>query len=411
MKINKNIFYQSLLCIILLLQIYLPSFKINVFLQLTVLIFYFFFEKPIFKLTFFKLILPLILICILGFISSAIYTNPIELIIKDFIHFLKPLLGLILGYLIFKEITVKEKLIKTIVITGFISAIIHFLIIIFLTDFGTGSIHSLRAYTKDNFLELFALFFLGYYQYFYKIKIFKSRNIYKIIFFTILFSCIFYFSRTMIVIAIVLFFSVYGYLKLTLKSLKIIIIGIFSISILYVYLYSTKIERNKPGIEAFLFKIKIAPEELLKTKIDRENHKDLWDHWRGYEAKRAIVLMNKNPLSYILGTGYGSLVNLKFYAPLSNDRKGMKYISVLHNGYLYILYKVGFLGLILYLIFLFKLYKFIYRVKNFNTIFISAIGVFYFFTTLTITGIFNSYDTIIIILGCLLFSYFNNKNE
>ena len=69
---------------------------------------------------------------------------------------------------------------------------------------------------------------------------------------------------------------------------------------------------------------------MFKTNVDRENHKDLWDHWRGYEAKRAFALMEQYPSSFIIGTGQGSLVNLKFEAPLTGDKnKGLKYISEL----------------------------------------------------------------------------------
>jgi hypothetical protein len=35
--------------------------------------------------------------------------------------------------------------------------------------------------------------------------------------------------------------------------------------------------------------------------------------------------MQDNPSSFIYGCGYGSLVNLKFWAPVSKDAKGMKY--------------------------------------------------------------------------------------
>ncbi|MFY7810549.1 MAG: hypothetical protein ACOVQ2_02345, partial [Flavobacterium sp.] len=172
--------------------------------------------------------------------------------------------------------------------------------------------------------------------------------------------------------------------------------------------YSVKIERNGKGIEAFLYKIKIAPEEIFQSKIDRENHVDLWDHWRGYEAKRALALMDKEKSSYIIGMGFGSLVNLKFYAPLTEDNKGLKYISELHNGYIYVFYKLGLIGLLFYLFFLIYLYNFIYLKKTFESIFISIIGLFYLYTTLTITGIYNNKDTLIFILGALL--YFHIKN-
>ena len=199
--------------------------------------------------------------------------------------------------------------------------------------------------------------------------------------------------------------TIYGYTIITRKSLKIT--GIFIICALgfYAILFSVNIRRNSKGIESFLYKVKNAPAEVFKTKIDRENHKDLWDHWRGYEAKRALALLNENPKTYFFGSGYGSLVNLKFYAPLSGDPKGMKYISELHNGYVYILYKIGIVGILLYLYFLFLLYVKIYFDRRFITTFISTIGVCFLFSTLVTVGINNSNDTLIFLLGALLFFY------
>ena len=183
------------------------------------------------------------------------------------------------------------------------------------------------------------------------------------------------------------------------------------IGLFYAFLYSIKLERDKPGLEAFLYKVKIAPAELFETKINRENHADLWDHWRGYEAKRALSLMSQHPSSYIFGVGYGTLVNLKFFAPLTNDDKGMKYISELHNGYPYLLYKSGLFALVSYFAFLFLMYKKIYLKFTFETVFISAMALFYFFTTLTITGIYNTNDTIVFVLGALFCGYFESRKK
>ncbi|NMH25793.1 hypothetical protein G6042_11010 [Flavobacterium sp. SE-s27] len=215
-------------------------------------------------------------------------------------------------------------------------------------------------------------------------------------------------SRTMIVGVIIIFISIYGYSKITTKTIKIFLLIITCIGFLYAYLYSVKIDRSGNSIESFLYKVKIAPAEIFETKIDREDHKQLWDHWRGYEAKRAMALLNQNPHFYLIGAGYGSLVNLKFFAPLTDNPrkdKGLKYISELHNGIPYILYKTGFIGLIIYLLFLINLYKLIYKKFTFETVFISAIGLFYLFSTITITGIYNTKDGIIFILGSLLYFY------
>jgi hypothetical protein len=217
----------------------------------------------------------------------------------------------------------------------------------------------------------------------------------------------------MMVVSVILLISVYGYIYITKKSIKYIGTTILLIFIFYSYLFSIKIERNKPGLEGFLYKVKIAPSELFKTKIDRNNHKELWDHWRGYESKRAFALMTNNPSSFIFGNGYGSLVNLKFKAPLTENKEGMKFISELHNGYSYILYKTGFIGLFILIYFLFKIYFLIYRYNkknNFTLHFISAIGIIYLFTSLTITGIYNGRDVIIFILGSLFLFHSKENN-
>jgi hypothetical protein len=279
----------------------------------------------------------------------------------------------------------------------------------------SGSIESVREYSKDNFLELFALFFNIFYKKYQKEKLFENKLNTQIINLILTISCVLYFSRTMIIVALIIVFSVYKFTYITKKTLKYLGVLLLFFILFYAYLFSIKIGRNNSGLDSFLFKIKNAPSELFKTKIDRESHKDLWDHWRGYEAKRAYDLMLENPSSFIFGTGYGSLVNLKFKAPLAgNDSQGLRYISELHNGYIYMFYKTGIFGVILIFYFLISLYKKIYvgfNKNQFCKILISAIGIIYLFTTLTITGIYNAKDIIIYILGALLFYYQNNEKK
>jgi hypothetical protein len=400
MKINAIKFYTALFVLVLFLQLYLPSFKANIFVQILVLAMFFQFEKVKFPVGYLKVILPVAFIFIIGFIGAFLYRFSLVAIAKDLFHFLKPMLGLTIGYFYYKRINNFHLFVKTIVLVGFISALIHFFIILFFSN--TETVSGIREFGRDNFLELFSLFFLGYYKKFEGKNLFSKQSNYYLIFCVLLISCFLYLSRTMIVSAIIALLSIHGYTLITRNTIKVFGVLVLLIFGFYAYLFSTNIQRNK-GFEAFLYKIKIAPSEIFKTKIDRDNHKDLWDHWRGYEAKRAFSLMNDNPSSYVFGTGHGSLVNLKFYAPLTTDGKGMKFISELHNGYIYILYKTGIVGLFIYLSFLIRLYKNIYIKRDMVNVYISAIGLIYLFTTLTITGIYNANDTIIFILGALLF--------
>ena len=407
MKVNATKFYTILFVIVIFFQLYIYSFRFNIFFQIAVLSFFVFIEKPKISLRFLKSILPVILIFLVGFLGVLFHKYNWFNIIKDIFHFIKPILALLIGYCFYRKINNLKIFIKTIVITGFLSALVHFGIILSISRIVTVS--DIRQHGTDNFLELVAILFILSYKKFQGENLFQSKLNHRIVFWVLLISSILYFSRTMIVTAFLSILTIYGYTVIKPKTIKIAAFFILTIALLYFVLFSVNIRRGSEGITSFLYKLKNAPEEVFKTKIDREDHSDLWDHWRGYEAKRAILLLKENPEGLIFGLGYGSLVNLKFYAPLSNDDKGMKYISELHNGYAYILYKVGLFGLFLYLFFLVGLYKKIRQKKTFCNVFISAFGLSLLVSTLVTVGINNSNEVFMFIVGALLF--FNEKDQ
>ena len=398
MKITATKFYSILFIFVVFAQMYLASFKANVFLQIIILGIYCFYEKLSFDRNFVKIISPIFLLFLLPFVGMLFHKNFFYDVIKDIFHFIKPLLGIGIGYLFYKKINNFKIFVKSIVLIGLASAVLHFIIIIVFSK--TNTVSEIREFGRDNFLELFSLLFLVFYNKLEKELLFTNKTTQFLIGTMLAISNLLYLSRTMVVVAIICTISVFGLSIITTKTIKFMLLSTAALALFYFYLFSIKLER-----ESFLYKVKIAPSELFKTHIDRNNHADLWDHWRGYEAKRALALMDQNPSSYVFGCGYGSLVNLKFYAPLSDNPldKGLKHISELHNGYAYILYKTGIIGIFFYLLFFVELYKKIYFNKQFVTIFISAIGIVFLFTTLTITGIYNTKDTIVFILGGLLF--------
>lgn len=365
-----------------------------------------FYSKTTISLRFFKTILPLILIFFVGFIGYMLDFYPLSATIKDITYFSKPIIVLFLSYLLIKKQNDVFLFLKAIVFIAAFTAFLHLFGIFILGDFRSNSIHELRGdFGLDNFIEIFAFYILLFSKRFLGKPIIANRKWHYILVVVFLLSIYLYFSRTMLVAFFLTGFSMFGYAKITTRTFKFIGLAFLIIGLIYTYLFSVKIDRNAKGVEAFLYKIKIAPEEIFETKIDRENHKELWDHWRGYEAKRAFSLMEKQPSSYIFGTGYGSLVNLKFKAPVGE--KDMKFISRIHNGYVFVLYKTGFVGLILYFIFLIKLYLKIYTKKTSEEAYfvdriIVSISIFYFFSSLIITGIYIPIDAVVFILGGLL---------
>lgn len=398
----------TLFIVVLLCEIYLPSYKINFALQFLFLIGILLTTKCKISKPTLLIIAPLVLIFIIGLLGFFYEKHDLSFIIKDITYFLKPINGILLSYFLFRKGFDLVIFLKTILFVGCLTAFIHLFGIFILGDFANNSIHKLRGdFGLDNFIEIFAFYILLFSKKHLNEWLIRKKVFRFLVLFFLLISIYLYFSRTMLVVFFVMGFSLLGYAKITVKTLKFIGIAVVSILVLYAYLFSVKLDRNAKGAEAFLYKIKIAPEEIFKSKIDRNNHKELWDHWRGYEAKRAIYLMEENPTSYFIGTGFGSLVNLKFQAPVGGEG-GMKYISRLHNGYIFVLYKTGILGLLLYFVFLISLYMKIYRFKtnNSNQILvnrlISSIGLFYIFTTLIISGIYIPRDAVVFVLGGLL---------
>lgn len=407
MTIKAHKIYILLFLLIVFCQLYVPSFRMNMIIQIIVLLGMFLLDDKLLTKGIVNKITPLLLIFGLGMFTAIFQEFKLIHFIKDITHFLKPILGLMLGYFIFKKMEF-SLFAKVIVLSGFASALLHFFLIFIFGNLSSESINDIRnSFGKDNFLELFSLLFALFYGKFQGEPLFKNNFFKNTILVILAISNMLYFSRTMVIVFVVALLSIYGFTKINAKTLRFFLVSIALIAVFYVYLFSIKLDRNAAGVESFLYKVKIAPSEVFSTKINRENHKDLWDHWRGYEVKRAFALMNESKSSYVIGTGFGSVIDLKFKAPL--DIKGIRYISETHNGYMYIFYKTGIVGLLLLLYFLKKLHSYVYREYTFANQFIGLTGMVFFFTTLTITGIYNPKDVIIIILGGLIAVSHNNN--
>ncbi|MCX7551331.1 O-antigen ligase family protein [Xanthomarina sp. F2636L] len=315
---------------------------------------------------------------------------------------------MLLGYVLASKIKNKEYIFKTVIFLGLLLSVIHISKILFsLITTGIFEITYLRYIGgKDNFLLLIACTLLVLNK---KDKYFTISFRYKKLTYLILAtSFIFYFSRTMVVAFLILLLASKGYTKITKKAIIIGFSIMIGILVFYKALFSFDIERGASGLEGFLYKLKIAPSEIFTTDVNMDDASERWDHWRAYEAKRAFETMRaeKSITPFIIGMGSGSLIDLGFVAPLGNEH--MQYIPKIHNGYAYVFFKTGIIGISLYLLFLLNLYLQSYiRSRNdklkFINNYISGIAIFYLFTSFIISGIFNPKDVVSIFLGALLF--------
>lgn len=366
----------------------------------------------------FELISILIAIVILGIVVSIFAQPTIYNFVRDLTYFTKPILLILLGYFAARAINDWKILFKVIIYLGVGYAIYHILHTLIYTDFTTATASSIRGVNGlSNILEIFAIAILILsfkYPIFDIIKRHRTRNIFLLL---LLVSFVLYFSRTMFVAIFFLILGVLNYLKINKKGLRYSMVFLILFGGFYAYLYSIDLDRKGNGLESFLYKMKIAPFEIFSPKIDLTNLAELWDHWRAYEAYSALQHLNAEPVTYVYGNGLGALVDLKFAAPISSEGT-VRFIPILHNGYIFILFKTGVIGLFLYLIFLFSLYLQSYTRKTtpehqvFSNL-VASTALYLLFSSLIITGIYNVDEITPIVLGSFLYlnTYVSIKKE
>lgn len=366
-----------------------------------------------------KIVSPLFLIFCLGIFSSLFSRLAVYDIFKDTVYFLKPITAIVFGYLLFGLIETKRAY-RVLIIIGLIFAVIHIYNVLTISNLFSISIHSIRGVAGlNNFIEMISILIL---------LILKKNNIYvfsklksKVIFWILIVSFILYFSRTMLFALIIMYLFAMGYHRLNKRGIIIVCTVILLIILFYWYLFSIDLSIEATGIEAFLYKMRMAPGELFFNadtinveKITYNDLRYLYDHWRGFEASRALNQMTG--IEYVFGGGFGSLVDLGFETLLGGEL--IQYIPILHNGYIYVLFKVGFIGLLLYFLFYFILFsKFNKKFKNNELNFITSLALaiitFFILSSLVITGIYNQGDLITFLLGgvlCLQRRAFINTN-
>jgi hypothetical protein len=348
----------------------------------------------------------LLAILAMGVLSSIFYKYEFFDRVRDFVHFLKPIFLFFLAYLLVVRIDNTRFVLRLIVFLGMFLALKH-IIVFGIVDLPSDlRIDRIRAKAgASSFIELVSLIILLAFYKQNKIIGPKSRKLFISI---ISISFILYFSRTMILGLIVFLLSIYGFTKLTRKAFEYIVFVIFVFGLFFSYLFTLDLNQDQQGISKFLYKIRNSPAEVFASpaNYDPRDHKQIFKHWRGYEANAALNQMKDNPANYVIGKGFGALVDLGFKAPVGGD-DGLRYIPHLHNGYMYVFFKVGFVGLILYLILLFNFYKQVYfksnsfREKTIRNI-ISGFGVYFFASSLVITGLYNLGEISIFCLGIFL---------
>ncbi|MDR3273308.1 MAG: O-antigen ligase family protein [Flavobacteriaceae bacterium] len=224
----------------------------------------------------------------------------------------------------------------------------------------------------------------------------------KILLTIIAISVFLFFSRTDVGIIILMVLAIKGYLNFSPKFFFYIFVFILTSFTFYAVLENLNPSRDSKGIEFFVFKIRNSVDEIFNSKINTHNDAELWNRWRAYEAKCAIdQTIDKGPATILFGNGFGGLVDIHRVVNLGGTE--MRYIPTLHNGFAYIFFKTGFVGLALFLLFFF-----IELLKNQQNLgdknlkyFFTALIMSILIMTLVIGGIYGGASLFLFFLGCI----------
>jgi hypothetical protein len=394
-NINQFLF---IICVII------PFFNIYELSFLVWMVAIFFTIKNNYSFEFIKYLSVFLIIFFLAIVVGLFYNYSLYFTIRDLTYLLKPISGLLLGYQLFHK-SIKNPF-QFIVYAGVSIAIYHLILVGYGVLFaGARNVREIREHGGYfNDFEIYTLVLLVFKDKF-NLEFSKKRGI---IFLVLLgLSSFFYLARTNFIQFVILVMAIKGIFVLNRKSLTIITI-VFAVVISgYTAIYYYNPVRNGKGMDEFLYKIKMAPGEAFSTKINRDDWKKFNDNYRSYENIRTVQQLTHNS-NLLFGEGIGSQVDLKQKVYLGDME--LRYISILHNGYMTVLLKTGLFGLVIYLYSIFFFFKrktyFDLNLTNIQTLFIGT-GVFLIMSNWVFMGFYNLIDTKSLLIG-FLFAY---KNE
>jgi hypothetical protein len=355
-----------------------------------------------YSLSIIKSIIPFVFILFIALIMFFFHDNSIYSAIRDITYLVKPILGLILGYQLCKTLNVKP--FETIIYTGLFIAIIHLIILSFnVVFYRITNIHTLRGLTGYfSDFEVYALIFLIFHK---QLKLYFSKGKFWFLALIIGSSAFLYLSRTNFIQFVVLYIGLKGYYSLKKKTIIIFSVSTIILLIAYALIYNTNPTRNGKGLEALFYKIKNAPIEPFKTKVNKDDYEDFNDNYRSFENIKTIKQVYMEGVDGVLfGKGLGSTIDIGRKIK-TNDGTYVRHEPILHNGYLTVYLKSGLFGVFFLMFFLYNLLKqkkaSNYEVKQINLILIST-AVFLIISNWVLLGLFLKLDNKSIIIGFLI---------
>ncbi len=348
-----------------------------------------------------KLLIPFFVILLTAFVVMLFYDYQSYFVIRDVTYLIKPIIGFLLGYQLYKKNS--KKPFELILGTALFIASIHICVVVFAFLFqGATNLNLIREYGGYfSDYEVYALIILLFHEEF---GLHFSPKKLKIYIAFIAISVLLYFARTNFIQLLILFLALKGYFKITQKSLTIFVSILTFCVVGYATIVVIDPKRNGKGVEAFLYKLKLVPIEPFKTKINREDYIDFNDNYRSWENIMTIRQVSRDSYwNVFFGKGLGSQIDLKQKVYLGDME--LRFISILHNGFMIVFLKSGLFGILIYS---YTIYFFFRKkddeipiLKPLKLLFLGT-GIFLVFSNWVFLGFYNLIDAKTILLGYLI---------
>ena len=342
-----------------------------------------------------------IIIFLIAFFSIFRHDHELYFIIRDVTYIAKPILGLLVGYQLSKKVGTNA--LNMVVNIALLIAIYHLYILLYAVLFyKVSNINDLRYFA--GFFSDFEVYGLVLLMFGKEFNLNYSRKKVIIYLCVIGFSAFIYLARTNFIQFFILIIAMKGFLKINTRSITILL----SFGLLLIIGYSAILyinpKRNGQGLEAFLYKIKVAPIEPFKTKIKRDDWKDFNDNYRSYENIITVrQVTSKGVAATLFGEGLGSKIDLKQKIMLGDME--LRYISILHNGFMTVLLKAGLLGVFFFIVSIYLLFikkkSQLPIVQNLNFLMIGS-GIYMIISCWVFMGYYFAADTKSILIGLLI---------
>lgn len=354
-----------------------------------------------YSLSILKQLLCFTLILLLAFFSSFFYDVQNYAYIRDITYLLKPIIGLLAGYQLCKN-HIKNPF-ETAIKVGVLLAILHIGIVIYGYFFlGFKSIHQIRYYA--GYFSDYEVYVIVMVLFAKELGVTLSKKLFYIFLSLLAISSFLYLSRTNFIQLVILFCALKGYFVLNRRKLIALASLILASLVFYSAVLYYNPKRNAKGFEAFLYKVKIAPTEPFKTRVNEEDYIDFNDNYRSVENIRTLRQMEiANIQTVLFGKGLGSTVDLNRKVWLGDTQ--MRHISILHNGFMTVYLKSGVVGIFVLLITIVLLFRFrrannpIEQQINFL---LTGTAIFLFVSYWVFMGFYFKADTKAIFIGLLL---------